>query len=141
MPASPRDREVHHHGGHYHRAGTPDRFIEFCSCARSQPNFLVDALPVKLIGMNALTLTLVQQYIEFVADHLLVSLGNEKVYMSTKPFDFMDMISLHGKTNFFEKQVSDYSKANVNHSGTSGNAKAARNLCMSLSSTILSVIF
>jgi hypothetical protein len=72
--------------------------------------------------MNA---TLMRQYIEFVADRLLVSLGNEKVYMSTNPFDFMDMISLQGKTNFFEKRVSDYSKANINHSGTSGNAEAA----------------
>lgn len=70
-----------------------------------------DALPVRLIGMNA---KLMCQYIEFVADRLLVSLGNEKVYNSTNPFDFMDMISLQGKTNFFEKRVSDYQKANVN---------------------------
>jgi len=62
--------------------------------------------------MNA---KLMRQYIEFVADRLLVSLGNEKVYNVTNPFDFMDMISLQGKTNFFEKRVSDYSKANVNH--------------------------
>ncbi|KAG1746717.1 putative ribonucleotide reductase R2 subunit [Suillus paluster] len=71
-----------------------------------------DALPVGLIGMNA---KLMCQYIEFVADRLLVSLGNDKVYNATNPFDFMDMISLQGKTNFFEKRVSDYSKANVNH--------------------------
>jgi ribonucleoside-diphosphate reductase subunit M2 len=70
----------------------------------------LDALPVALIGMNA---TLMRQYIEFVADRLLVSLGNEKVYKSTNPFEFMDMISLQGKTNFFEKRVSDYSKANI----------------------------
>jgi len=62
--------------------------------------------------MNA---ELMCQYIEFVADRLLVSLGNDKVYNSTNPFDFMDMISLQGKTNFFEKRVSDYQKANVNH--------------------------
>ncbi len=61
--------------------------------------------------MNA---KLMCQYIEFVADRLLVALGNEKVYNSTNPFDFMDMISLQGKTNFFEKRVSDYQKANVN---------------------------
>ncbi|KAF8974190.1 ferritin-like superfamily [Flammula alnicola] len=61
-----------------------------------------DALPVSLIGMNA---NLMRQYIEFVADRLLVSLGNEKVYNKTNPFDFMDMISLQGKTNFFEKRV------------------------------------
>ena len=63
--------------------------------------------------MNA---TLMCQYIEFVADRLLLSLGNPKVYGETNPFDFMDMISLEGKTNFFEKRVSDYSKANINHS-------------------------
>ena len=65
--------------------------------------------------MNA---TLMCQYIEFVADRLLVSLGNDKVYNVTNPFDFMDMISLQGKTNFFEKRVSDYSKAHINHSST-----------------------
>jgi ribonucleoside-diphosphate reductase subunit M2 len=70
------------------------------------------ALPVGLIGMNA---KLICQYIEFVADRLLASLGNNKVYNATNPFDFMDMISLQGKTNFFEKRVSDYSKTNVNH--------------------------
>ena len=58
------------------------------------------------------------QYTEFVADSLLVSLGNDKVYNITNPFDFMDMISLQGKTNFFEKRVSDYSKANINHLST-----------------------
>lgn len=72
-----------------------------------------DSLPVALIGMNAV---LMCQYIEFVADRLLVSLGNEKYYNATNPFDFMDMISLQGKTNFFEKRVSEYSKANFNHS-------------------------
>ena len=78
-------------------------------------NYLVDALPCKLIGMNS---DLMGQYIEFVVDRLLVSLGNEKVYNVTNPFDFMDMISLQGKTNFFEKRVSDYSKASINHSST-----------------------
>lgn len=59
------------------------------------------------------------QYIEFVADRLLVALGDPKVYGATNPFDFMDMISLQGKTNFFEKRVSDYAKANVNTSAKS----------------------
>ncbi|KAK1236726.1 Ribonucleotide-diphosphate reductase (RNR), small subunit [Marasmius sp. AFHP31] len=77
-----------------------------------EQEFLTDALPVGLIGMNA---KLMCQYIEFVADRLLVALGNDKVYNSTNPFDFMDMISLQGKTNFFEKRVSDYSKAGINH--------------------------
>jgi ribonucleoside-diphosphate reductase subunit M2 len=60
--------------------------------------------------MNA---TLMCQYIEFVADRLLVALNNQKAYESTNPFDFMDMISLEGKTNFFEKRVSEYAKAHV----------------------------
>ena len=60
--------------------------------------------------MNA---ELMNQYIEFVADRLLVALGNEKVYNVSNPFDFMDLISLQGKTNFFEKRVSDYAKAGV----------------------------
>ena len=83
----------------------------------------VDALPCALIGMNA---TLMRQYIEFVADRLLVALGSPKHYNSSNPFDFMEMISLQGKTNFFEKRVSDYSKANVNTSAaTPDNSKAA----------------
>ncbi|PPQ63407.1 hypothetical protein CVT24_004917 [Panaeolus cyanescens] len=80
-----------------------------------EQEFLTDALPVKLIGMNS---DLMCQYIEFVADRLLVALGNDKLYNKTNPFDFMDMISLQGKTNFFEKRVSDYSKAGINHSST-----------------------
>lgn len=75
-----------------------------------EKEFVTDALPVKLIGMNA---GLMCQYIEFVADRLLLELGCEKVWNSTNPFDFMDMISLQGKTNFFEKRVGDYQKAGV----------------------------
>ncbi len=75
-----------------------------------EKEFVTDALPVKLIGMNA---ALMQQYIEFVADRLLVSLGCDKVYRATNPFDFMEMISLQGKTNFFEKRVAEYQKAGV----------------------------
>ncbi|GAA4453426.1 ribonucleotide-diphosphate reductase subunit beta [Nibrella saemangeumensis] len=75
-----------------------------------EQEFVSDALPVSLIGMNA---DLMKQYIEFVADHLLVSLGLQKVYNVTNPFDFMDMISLQGKTNFFEKRVGEYQKAGV----------------------------
>ncbi|MBP7272234.1 MAG: ribonucleotide-diphosphate reductase subunit beta [Saprospiraceae bacterium] len=73
-------------------------------------DFVTDALPVNLIGMNA---ELMCQYIEFVADRLLVSLGNDKVYNVENPFPWMDMISLQGKTNFFEKRVGDYQKAGV----------------------------
>jgi ribonucleoside-diphosphate reductase subunit M2 len=75
-----------------------------------EQEFLTDALPVALIGMNS---TLMCQYIEFVADRLMVALGFDKIYMATNPFDFMDMISLQGKTNFFEKRVSDYQRAGV----------------------------
>lgn len=75
-----------------------------------EQEFLTDALPCALLGMNA---ALMKQYIEFVADRLLVALGNEKVYKSTNPFDFMENISLGGKTNFFEKRVGDYQKAGV----------------------------
>ncbi|KAJ3135216.1 Ribonucleotide-diphosphate reductase (RNR), small subunit [Physocladia obscura] len=79
-----------------------------------EQEFLVDALPVKLIGMNA---ELMSQYIEFVADRLLVSLGLSKTYNSENPFDFMDLISLQGKTNFFEKKVGEYQKAGVMSKG------------------------
>lgn len=75
-----------------------------------EKEFVTDALPVKLIGMNA---SLMCQYIEFVADRLLSELGCPKVYNSKNPFDFMEMISLQGKTNFFEKRVGDYQKAGV----------------------------
>ena len=75
-----------------------------------EKEFVTDALPVGLIGMNA---DMMAMYIEFVADRLLESLGNEKVYNTENPFDWMEMISLQGKTNFFEKRVGEYSKAGV----------------------------
>ena len=71
-----------------------------------EKEFICEALPCKLIGMNS---KLMSQYIEFVADRLLLQLGCTKEYKSENPFDFMEMISLEGKTNFFEKRVSDYS--------------------------------
>lgn len=75
-----------------------------------EKEFVSDALPVGLIGMNA---ALMCQYIEFVADRLLVALGCKKIYNVANPFDFMEMISLQGKTNFFEKRVGEYQKAGV----------------------------
>lgn len=75
-----------------------------------EKEFVTDALPVNLIGMNA---ELMRQYIEFVADRLLNELIGKKIYGATNPFDFMDMISLKGKTNFFEKRVAEYQKAGV----------------------------
>jgi ribonucleoside-diphosphate reductase beta chain len=75
-----------------------------------EKEFVTDSLPVNLIGMNA---ALMCQYIEFVADRLLDELTGTKVYNTTNPFDFMEMISLRGKTNFFEKRVAEYQKAGV----------------------------
>ncbi|MFN8354173.1 MAG: ribonucleoside-diphosphate reductase small subunit [Spirosomataceae bacterium] len=87
------------------------RVVEIIADAvRIEQEFVTDALPVSLIGMNA---TLMNQYIEFVADRLLVALGCSKIYNATNPFDFMEMISLQGKTNFFEKRVGEYQKAGV----------------------------
>lgn len=75
-----------------------------------EKEFVTDSLPVNLIGMNAAQM---RQYIEFVADRLLQELVGEKIYNASNPFDFMEMISLRGKTNFFEKRVGDYQKAGV----------------------------
>lgn len=75
-----------------------------------EKEFISDALPVSLIGMNA---TMMCQYIEFVADRLLISLGQPKFYKVENPFSWMDMINLQGKTNFFEKRVGDYQKSGV----------------------------
>lgn len=75
-----------------------------------EKEFVTEALPVELIGMNS---KLMQQYIEFVADRLVYSLGYNKIYNATNPFEWMDMISLQGKTNFFEKRVGEYQKAGV----------------------------
>lgn len=75
-----------------------------------EKEFVSEALPVNLIGMNA---KLMCQYIEFVTDRLLISLGYNKYFNTVNPFDWMDIISLQGKTNFFEKRVGEYQKANV----------------------------
>ncbi len=77
--------------------------------------FITESLPVSLIGMNSKLMT---QYLEFVTDRLLLEYGCDKVYNATNPFDFMEMISLEGKTNFFEKRVSEYQKAGVKSGGT-----------------------
>ena len=70
-----------------------------------EKEFICEALPCRLIGMNS---KLMSQYIEFVADRLSLQLGYDKIYNSSNPFDFMEMISVEGKTNFFEKRVSEY---------------------------------
>lgn len=73
--------------------------------------FVTESLPVELIGMNS---ALMGQYIKFVADHLLYALGVPKIYKVQNPFEWMEMISLQGKTNFFEKRVGEYRRANIN---------------------------
>lgn len=75
-----------------------------------EKEFVCDSLPVELIGMNA---KLMSQYIEFVADRLIFALGHEKLFNAKNPFEWMEMISLQGKTNFFEKKVGEYQRANV----------------------------
>ena len=82
--------------------------------------FVTSALPVELIGMNA---GLMRQYIEFVADRLLVSLGASKLYDVTNPFPWMEMISMQGKTNFFEKRVGEYQKSGVKDGATLGSVQ------------------
>ena len=97
--------------GHLKKRAHPDTVNRIITEAVDiEQDFLTDALPVSLIGMNA---RLMCQYIEFVADRLLVALGNPKHYNSTNPFDFMENISLQGKSNFFERRVGDYAKAGV----------------------------
>jgi ribonucleoside-diphosphate reductase beta chain len=93
-----------------HKLTQEEVYAIITDAVRIEQEFVTDALPVNLIGMNA---KLMCQYIEFVADRLLNSLGYPKVYNSENPFDFMETISLEGKTNFFEKRVSEYKKAGV----------------------------
>ncbi len=83
-----------------------------------EKEFIIDSIPCKLIGMNS---DLMSEYIEFVADRLSLQLGYDKIYGSKNPFDFMEMISLEGKTNFFEKRVMDYSKANIGTENTNNH--------------------
>jgi len=85
-----------------------------------EKEFVEEAIPVSLIGMKAKDM---KQYLEFVADRLMISLGYSAIYDAKNPFDFMDMISLQGKTNFFEKKVAEYQKAGVKNTGDSGGEK------------------
>jgi|TARA_B100001093_G_scaffold520274_1_gene614145 ribonucleoside-diphosphate reductase beta chain len=82
------------------------------SALEIEKEFILEALPVRLIGMNA---DLMEQYLEFVTDRLLDSLNIEKKFNTENPFDFMQNIALQGKTNFFEKRVAEYQKAGVNN--------------------------
>jgi len=105
------DFAVHLHNHHLINQVPKERIKEIIVDALNiEREFITEALPVRLIGMNA---DLMVKYLEFVTDRLLQELGCEKVYNSGNPFDFMEMISLEGKTNFFEKRVGDYQKAGV----------------------------
>ncbi|QTN38099.1 ribonucleotide-diphosphate reductase subunit beta [Cryomorphaceae bacterium] len=105
------DFAVHLHNNHLVNQVPKERIKQIITEALDiEREFITEALPVSLIGMNS---NLMTQYLEFVADRLLVELNCEKVYGSENPFDFMDMISLQGKTNFFEKRVAEYQKAGV----------------------------
>jgi ribonucleoside-diphosphate reductase beta chain len=79
-----------------------------------EKEFVTEAIPVSLIGMNSKQM---KEYIEFVADRLMIELGYSEIFKTKNPFNFMDMISLQGKTNFFEKKVAEYQKAGVKSSG------------------------
>ena len=91
----------------------------FCEAVEIEKEFVCEALPCNLIGMNK---EMMSQYIDFVADRLLVSLGYEKMYGAANPFEFMELISLQGKTNFFEKRVGEYQKAGVMDGGRNAHA-------------------
>ena len=105
------DFAVHLHNHHLINKVPKDRIKEIIVNALDiEREFITESIPVSLIGMNAVLMT---QYLEFVTDRLLVELGCERVYNTSNPFDFMDMISLQGKTNFFEKKVGEYQKSGV----------------------------
>jgi ribonucleoside-diphosphate reductase beta chain len=110
------DFAVHLHNNHLVNKVPKERIKQIITNALDiEKEFITESLPVSLIGMNAKLMT---QYLEYVTDRLLVELQCEKIYNVTNPFDFMDMISLQGKTNFFEKRVSEYQKAGVLNNDT-----------------------
>jgi ribonucleoside-diphosphate reductase beta chain len=110
------DFAVHLHQNHIINKVSKERITEILTNALDiERVFITESLPVSLIGMNAKLMT---QYLQFVTDRLLVEYDCDKVYNVTNPFDFMEMISLEGKTNFFEKRVSEYQKAGVKSGGT-----------------------
>ena len=105
------DFAVHLHNKHLVNKVSKERIREIIVDALNiEREFITESLPASLIGMNS---NLMTQYLEFVTDRLLLELECEKEYNTANPFDFMDMISLQGKTNFFEKRVGDYQKAGV----------------------------
>lgn len=110
------DFAVHLHNNHIVNKVPKARIKEIIIDALNiEREFITESLPVSLIGMNAKLMT---EYLEFVTDRLLLEFECEKAYDAKNPFDFMEMISLEGKTNFFEKRVSEYQKAGVKSGGT-----------------------
>ena len=108
------DFAVHLHNHHLVNKVPKDRIRSIIVDALNiEREFITESLPASLIGMNS---NLMTQYLEFVTDRLLVELQCEKEFNTKNPFDFMDMISLQGKTNFFEKRVAEYQKAGVANS-------------------------
>ena len=105
------DFACHLHNNHVVNKVSEERIKEMIGSAMEiEKEFITESLPVDLIGMNAI---LMKQYLEFVADRLLLDLRCSKLFGSLQPFDFMQNIALQNKTNFFEKRVAEYSKANV----------------------------
>ena len=105
------DFACHLYNNHIQKKLTQSKIKEIiCGALEIEKEFILEALPVRLIGMNS---DLMAQYLEFVTDRLLMSLGVSKVYNSNNPFDFMENIAIQGKTNFFEKRVAEYQKAGV----------------------------
>ena len=110
------DFAVHLHNHHIVNKVPKERIKEIIVDALNiEREFITESLPVSLIGMNSKLMT---EYLEFVTDRLLGEFECDKVYNTANPFDFMEMISLEGKTNFFEKRVSEYQKAGVKSGGT-----------------------
>lgn len=117
------DFACHIYNNHIENKISQERIKEIiCGALEIEKEFILEALPVRLIGMNS---DLMAQYLEFVTDRLLVSLGCPKVYNSENPFDFMQNIALQGKTNFFEKRVAEYQKAGVNKTDESDDLNSA----------------
>jgi ribonucleoside-diphosphate reductase beta chain len=110
------DFAVHLHNNHIQEKVSEEKIKEIIlSALEIEKEFILEALPVKLIGMNS---DLMSQYLEFVTDRLLSDLGCSKHFNSPNPFDFMVNIALSGKTNFFEKRVGEYQKAGVKSGDT-----------------------
>lgn len=117
------DYACHLFNNHIENKISEERIKEIiCGALEIEKEFILEALPVRLIGMNS---DLMAQYLEFVTDRLLVALGCSKVYNTENPFDFMQNIALQGKTNFFEKRVAEYQKAGVNKTTESEDLNSA----------------